>query len=246
VTWHRSIHAVSQVHAVIIVPLSLYILATESKERAQDRAFGWAEEVGFVHAIAAGYFLWDSVDAIVNFTDLGFVIHGVACFAIYTMSYKPFVAYYGTRCLLWETSTFFLNIHWFMDKTGRTGSRAQLINGFLLLTAFFGVRIVYGGKVSYEFIYTLLQVKHEIPAVYFWVYGLGNVVLQALNWLWFYKMISALKKRFSSDEQVKLLRVDTNGHNREENGQTSNGLPHGGQNGHVVNGSAVGGYGSTN
>lgn len=34
-----------------------------------------------------------------------------------------------------------------MDKTGRTGSKAQLINGFLLLAAFFGVRIVYGGKV---------------------------------------------------------------------------------------------------
>lgn len=44
----------SQVHAVIIVPLALYILATETKERGQDRAFGWAEEVGFVHAIAAG------------------------------------------------------------------------------------------------------------------------------------------------------------------------------------------------
>jgi hypothetical protein len=86
---------VSQVHAVIIVPLSLYILATETKERGQDRAFGWAEEVGFVHAIAAGYvgasilifwflavtdyryFLWDSLDAIINFTDLGFVIHGM-------------------------------------------------------------------------------------------------------------------------------------------------------------------------
>lgn len=35
-----------------------------------------------------------------------------------------------------------------MDKTGRTGSKAQLINGFLLLGAFFGVRIVYGGKVA--------------------------------------------------------------------------------------------------
>jgi hypothetical protein len=34
-----------------------------------------------------------------------------------------------------------------MDKTGRTGSKAQLINGFFLLAAFFGVRIVYGGKV---------------------------------------------------------------------------------------------------
>ena len=38
---------------------------------------------------------------------------------------KPFVAYYGTRCLLWETSTFFLNNHWCVggdcdDGTGRS------------------------------------------------------------------------------------------------------------------------------
>lgn len=62
-TRRRSIHVVSQVHTVIIVPLSLYILATETKERGRDRAFGWAEEVGFVHAIAVGYV--DTFDTLV-------------------------------------------------------------------------------------------------------------------------------------------------------------------------------------
>ena len=44
-------------------------------------------------------------------------------------------------------STIFLNIHWFLDKTGRTGTTLQLINGFLLLATFFVVRIVMGGKM---------------------------------------------------------------------------------------------------
>ncbi|TFK42345.1 TLC domain-containing protein [Crucibulum laeve] len=213
-----SIHVVSQVHTLIIVPLALWCILSESPDRAKDPAFGWDERAGFVHAIAAGYFLWDTLDAIVNFTDLGFVIHGLACFAIYTMSYKPFVTYYATRCLLWEASTFFLNIHWFLDKTNRTGTNFQLINGILLLCTFFGVRLVYGGTISIKFFLTLLDVRHDIPLTYTLVYGLGNAVLQGLNWMWFTKMIAALKKRFqgTSAERAKLVRVE-----EEESGYSS-------------------------
>lgn len=35
----------------------------------------------------------------------------------------------------------------FMDKTGRTGTRAQLINGGFLLGSFLFIRIVYGGYI---------------------------------------------------------------------------------------------------
>lgn len=60
-------------------------------------------------------------------------------------------------------------------------------------------------------------------------------------------MISALRKRFASDEQAKLLRVDENGQSREENGHTiGDGVTHAEQNGHAVNGVPVGGYGTTN
>lgn len=72
----RSIHVVSQLHAVIIVPLALWVLSREPPERGTDRAFGWGFDIGQVHAIACGYFLWDTLDAVINFTDLGFVMHG--------------------------------------------------------------------------------------------------------------------------------------------------------------------------
>ena len=88
------------------------------------------------------YFMWDALDAIINYIDPGFVAHGIACFSIFFMTFvsvfffcgfptiplsllrnshsflrydsfqRPFMAYYGTRVLLWETSTFFLNNHW--------------------------------------------------------------------------------------------------------------------------------------
>jgi len=202
-----------------VVPYASWCILNESPERGQNRAYGWDKHVGHVHAIACGYFLWDTLDSIVNFIDPGFVAHGIACFAIYTMSYKPFVQYYATRCLLWETSTFFLNNHWFLDKTGRTGSRTQLINGFCLLGSFFLVRLVYGGWISLQFLLTLKAIYHEISVVYTLVYGLGNLVLQGLNWFWFFKMVAALQRRFNNTaERTKLIgedqrvEVSTNSH----------------------------------
>jgi hypothetical protein len=105
-----------------------------------------------------------------------------------------------------------------MDKTGRTGSTAQMINGGFLLASFFGVRIVYGGMIvsdfvyavlslfqallqSYSFLQTLLQIHDSIPLAYTILYFSGNVLLQFLNWFWFYKMISALRKRFEKGDE---------------------------------------------
>lgn len=197
-TW--AIHIVSQVHTIIIVPASLWVLWNEGPEQKTDKVFGWDSNVGYLYAIACGYFLWDALDAIINFIDTGFVIHGFSCLIIYAMSYRPFVAYYGARCLLWETSTFFLNINWFMDKTGRTGSTAQLVNGFFLLSSFLGVRLIYGGRLSVELLFMLSKMYHDIPWFYTAVYALGNVMLTSLNWFWFYKMITALRRRFRDIE----------------------------------------------
>ena len=46
--------------------------------------------------------------------------------------------------MLYELSTPFLNIHWFLDKFGKTGSRFQLWNGICLIIIFFGCRLVWG------------------------------------------------------------------------------------------------------
>jgi len=46
-------------------------------------------------------------------------------------------------CMFEEADAFFR----FMDKTGRTGTRMQAINGGFLLSAFFFVRMMYGGYI---------------------------------------------------------------------------------------------------
>ncbi|KAI4294249.1 hypothetical protein K525DRAFT_244259 [Schizophyllum commune Loenen D] len=195
-----NIHVVSMVHALIVVPLAMRCLYSPSL--AANRIHGWDYDAAIAHSVAVGYFLWDTADAIINFVDLGFVAHGMACLLVYGLSYRPFVLYYGVRCLLWEISTIFLNIHWFLDKLGKTGSTAQKINGALLLASFFGVRIVYGGMVSAQFLTELYTIRRDVSTTVCVVYGGGNILLQGLNWFWFFKMIQAFQKRFSAGDRL--------------------------------------------
>ncbi|EIW84922.1 DUF887-domain-containing protein [Coniophora puteana RWD-64-598 SS2] len=204
------IHVVSLVHAVVIIVLSGRCLMIPALDA--DRAFGWDDQAGYVIAIACGYFIWDLVDSIVEFTDIGFVLHGFSCTLIYGLAFRPFLQYYGLRFLFWELSTVFLNIHWFLDKTGQSGSQFQLLNGICLLATFFSVRLIWGGKMSFDFWHTLGDIYNQLPIIYSLVYGVGNVVLQSLNWLWFTKMITALRKRFTQTTGHANEHANGNGH----------------------------------
>ncbi|KAG2116614.1 DUF887-domain-containing protein [Suillus discolor] len=188
------IRVASLVHAILIVFLAGRCLNLPSLD--QNRAFGWHEDAGFLIAIATGYFIWDTLESIIHFSDVGFVFHGISCLLIYGLSFTPFVPYYAVRFLFWELSTVFLNIHWFLDKTGKTGSALQLVNGIVLITTFFCARCIWGAMMSYDFFMTLDSVYDQVLTPYLIIYGGGNVLLQALNWFWFTKMITALVKRF--------------------------------------------------
>jgi hypothetical protein len=48
----RSVHVVSQLHALLVVALATRCLGLQDLNN--DHAFGWDERVGFVHAIACG------------------------------------------------------------------------------------------------------------------------------------------------------------------------------------------------
>jgi len=83
----RAIHVVSQVHSIIIVTAAFYTILTETSDLELDKAYGWNDSIGFVHGVATGYFIWDSLDAIINFVDFGFIVHGIACTLVYGLSY---------------------------------------------------------------------------------------------------------------------------------------------------------------
>ncbi|KAF7793249.1 hypothetical protein EIP86_004359 [Pleurotus ostreatoroseus] len=136
---------------------------------------------------------------------MGFVLHGLSCTIVYSLTYRPFLEYFSCRFLLWELSTPFLNIHWFLDKTGRTGSTLQLINGALLLFTFFFVRIVYGWYTSISFWRVMFQVRHEVAPFWWLTFIIAHAILTTLNLIWLTKMIRALRKRFDGDDKQPLI-----------------------------------------
>ncbi|KAI0072276.1 DUF887-domain-containing protein [Panus rudis PR-1116 ss-1] len=192
-----NIHIVSFVNACTLSYLAFQCLGHKSLR--EDKAFGWHESVGTANAVAVGHFIWDSADSIINFVDIGFVIHGISCMMLYTLTFRPYLGFYSPRFLLWELSTPFLNIHWFLDKLGKTGSTIQYINGILLLSTFFAVRIVYGLYMSYDFLHTIYAVRNDVSPVFTIALFIGNIILNSLNLFWFGKMIKTLQKRFKKD-----------------------------------------------
>lgn len=142
---------------------------------------------------------------------------------------------YAPNFILYEISSPFLNAHWCFDKLNMTGSRAQLINGLVLLATFFCSRLVWGPWQSFlvtrdairAYFYlrskpmalesialqhansTLTDMSFawssgaEVPAWLVLVYAASNVVLNTLNFYWFSKMITAIRKRFTGEKQDK-------------------------------------------
>ena len=68
----------------------------------------------FIHS----YFVWDMYICAVRIKENGWqmLVHALASFAVFLFGLGPFTFYYGAVFILFELSTPFLNIHWFLDK----------------------------------------------------------------------------------------------------------------------------------
>jgi hypothetical protein len=77
---------------------------------------------------------------------------------------RPFVNYYSTTFILWELSSPFLNVHWFCDKLGLTGSKVQLYNGIALIFTFFSCRLVWGTYNSVRVFGDVWSAMHNKPS----------------------------------------------------------------------------------
>jgi hypothetical protein len=214
-------HVVSMVQCTLINGLAIWVMLRDEERKNMNwdqRIWGYTGAAGLVQSLAAGYFVWDLVVTSLHFDvfGLGTLAHAIAALAVYMFGFRPFINYYGCIFILYELSTPFLNIHWFMDKMKMTGSRAQLYNGLMLLFTFFSARLVYGTYQSIrvfgdivdaidanpnpdELSSPLMLFAHEQSTVPLWigaVYLASNLVLNGLNFYWFFKMIQAVRKRF--------------------------------------------------
>lgn len=143
------VHVVSLVQSTAINALALWVMFVDDERKNmdwQERVWGYTGGAAMIQGLAAGYFLYDLIVTItnINIFGLGMLAHAVSALLVYSFGFRPFVNYYSTNFILWELSSPFLNIHWFFDKLGMTGSRAQLYNGLMLIFTFFSCRLVWG------------------------------------------------------------------------------------------------------
>ncbi|KAL0936651.1 TLC domain-containing protein [Colletotrichum truncatum] len=167
-------HVVSLVQSVLINGLALWIMFVDTERSEMDwqaRIWGYTGAAGMIQALAAGYFLWDLVVTSCNMDvfGIGTLAHAISALFVYALGFRPFINYYGCIFILWELSTPFLNIHWFFDKLGMTGSRPQLYNGLMLLFTFFSCRLVYGTYQSvrvFSDIFAAINTNPILPQEY--------------------------------------------------------------------------------
>ncbi|KAI1001516.1 hypothetical protein K3495_g6685 [Podosphaera aphanis] len=221
-------HCASLVQSVIISLLTIYIIATDEERwymNVEERIWGYTGAAALVQALACGYFLFDFI-AMVRYYEvfgLAMLIHAISCLTTYILGFWPICNYYGCVFMLFELSTPFLNIHWFFDKLGMTGSKAQLYNGLTLLFMFFSARLVWGAFATVYIYGDIWQVWHLsnqlpmksspemmrfaperiLPKGVILLYMVGHITLYSLNVFWFNKMIAAVRKRFSKTDEKK-------------------------------------------
>jgi len=140
---------VSFVQSTLVTILAIWINIAD-RERwdmtSGERVYGYTGACGLIQALATGYFLYDLIVSTVYFNmfGAGMFFHAISALWVYSQGFRPFVNFYAPTFILYELSSPFLNIHWFLDKVNMTGSKAQWYNGILLLFVFFACRLVWG------------------------------------------------------------------------------------------------------
>ncbi|KAL8946108.1 MAG: hypothetical protein Q9222_007450 [Ikaeria aurantiellina] len=209
INWN--VHFVSMVQSCFINTLALWVIYSDRERMRMDwkeRVWGYTGASGMVQGFATGYFAWDLMASIqdVDVHGWGALAHAASALVVSLMGFRPFVNYYGLNFILYELSTPFLNVHWWLDKVGMTGSALQLVNGIALLTTFGCSRLVWGpyqNYMMYKDIWRAIQNPGELP-VPPWLalaYLGSTTALSALNIYWFGKMIQAVTKRFEKPRE---------------------------------------------
>lgn len=155
------VNVVSLIQGCLINTLALWV-RTIDRERAEmntwERVYGYTGTTGIVHAIAAGYFIWDFavMSRHLEIFGIGLLIHAIGSLWVILFAFvsvyafdsrqfdgsstnagfrqkRPFLSFYVPVVVVYELWTPFLSIHWFCDKLHLTGSPLQLYNGVALL-----------------------------------------------------------------------------------------------------------------
>eukprot|EP00879_Flechtneria_rotunda_P026407 GHRR01028156.1.p1 GENE.GHRR01028156.1~~GHRR01028156.1.p1 ORF type:complete len:214 (+),score=55.67 GHRR01028156.1:572-1213(+) len=195
---------VSMVHNAVQIPIAVLVLLDPAVNH--NTIYGHTHLSTLMCLISSGYFVYDLIVILLRFNHEGFafLIHAVCCLFVYAYAvYSWYLHFFGAGFLLWELSTPFLHMRWFMLKSGASTTRKYLVNGLLLVLTFFLCRPVWGTWLSYKFfVDTEVELRSPrlggFPAGGIWGYRVANVALNLLNYYWFWKIASKALQLFSA------------------------------------------------
>lgn len=182
------------IHNAIQIPLGLILLL--DPHCYNDRITGTTPLSRTTMLISAGFFGHDLIMCLKRFASEGplYTFHAAVCHAAYTFAiHTGFLHYHGAAFLMWELSTPFVHLRWFMHKMKLDHTQGYLVNGFLMIAAFFFARIVWGYYAGYLLVMDVVGERYKVPASPFPVWGtvaycLVAIAMNSLNSFWFWKM----------------------------------------------------------
>ncbi|KAJ9091870.1 hypothetical protein QFC21_007068 [Naganishia friedmannii] len=178
-----SSRVVALAHSLLILPMAFSTY--NDPQLRQDPIFGYNPRVGEVLAFTCGYFIWDTVDSTFN-SSAGFVVHAVACLAVFGFSFEKFGIDKKVPALSMVNDLLFVLAFFFARILGGSKDVSNLVphNANVPLL----ILLVFGGQ-SFVFFREMIKQWNQIPTFLFLVYGTGNLALNGLNWLWFSKIV---------------------------------------------------------
>lgn len=188
------------IHSVAIVSLVTPIFLYD-EVLGGNRVFGASEYASKIYAFATGYFLWDTLICLRNLTKdpgaLPFVAHGLICFTIYLFAFRPYLQFYASVFLIFESSTPVLHAIWVIDHFKLNVPTVRLLLGILLLLVYFFIRILFSVYWTYHFALDTVAGADHIPLLFHVIYATANVALTGLNFYWFSLILGRVIRHFS-------------------------------------------------
>ncbi|CDO93754.1 unnamed protein product [Kluyveromyces dobzhanskii CBS 2104] len=204
------IHTVSMIQSVVSLYLIWPLLRIPFGSNVVTYYNSYAS---MVSAVSIGYFMWDLYICLRYFKlfGFGFLFHAIAAMSVLIATLSPMCQAWIGRFLSFEASTPFVNINWYIIQLSRGSSKPvvpvwfNVLNGVLLISVFFFVRLVWGFIAVSILIYEMWQVWDQIPLYMSFIILGVNVSLDFLNIHWFSKMLNIAKKMASGSKGVSKL-----------------------------------------
>lgn len=179
------------IHNFIQIPLALKCLLHNDLGML-DRLSDTTNLSTLILYISTGYFLFDMIICIRHFDREGvkYLVHACACFFSYFIlpCHLKLLHFYAVRFILWELSSPFLHLRWFLYKLNAS-PKLKLLNDLFLFIAFFSCRIVWGVVISLEMWTDVCNIMHLYNPYITYSVFIFTTILNSLNFIWFSMMI---------------------------------------------------------